>query len=130
MRAAEAATETAAPREAKRRVLTKAVLRAAGILAVSQQQLGRILGVSAPTVSRMGKGAYALDPERKEWELAALFVRMFRSLDSIVGGRDEAARAWLKSRNEALEAVPADLITDVQGLVHVVQYLDAARGRI
>ncbi len=36
---------------------------------------------------------YQLAPNRKEWELALLFVRAFRSLDSIVG-EDLAARPW------------------------------------
>jgi hypothetical protein len=116
--------------EERRQVLTVAVTRAAEILGCRQAQLGEVLGLSAPTVSRMARAEYLLDPNRKEWQLATLFVRMFRSLDSVVGGRDSAARAWFASRNDALNGTPADLVTDVQGLVNVVQYLDAARGRI
>jgi transcriptional regulator with XRE-family HTH domain len=116
--------------EERRQVLTVAVTRAAEILGCRQAQLGQVLGLSAPTVSRMARGEYLLDPGRKEWQLATLFVRMFRSLDSIVGGREAAARAWLTSHNDGLNGVPAELVTDVQGLVNVVQYLDAARGRI
>jgi transcriptional regulator with XRE-family HTH domain len=114
----------------RRQVLTAAVTRAAEILGLKQADVAEVLGLSAPTVSRMAKGDYLLDPARKEWQLAGLFVRMFRSLDSIVGGRDATARAWLTSRNDGLNGIPAELITDVQGLVNVVQYLDAARGRI
>jgi transcriptional regulator with XRE-family HTH domain len=116
--------------EERRQVLTAAVTRAGEILGLKQADLGEVLGLSAPTVSRMARGEYLLDPARKEWQLATLFVRMFRSLDSIVGGREAPARAWLTSRNDGLDGVPAELISDVQGLVNVVQYLDAARGRI
>ena len=111
------------------RVLTSATLKAAEVLGITQAHLAQIIGVSAPTVSRMKSGDYTLSEERKEWSLAALLVRLYRSLDSIVAGRQEDARAWLNSANRAFDnAVPAQLLSDVQGLVHVVDYLDAARG--
>ena len=69
---------------------------------------------------------YLLDPARKEWELGALFVRLFRSLDSIVAS-DEKARAWLNSENRALGARPIDLLPRAEGLIRVLLYLDSAR---
>ena len=115
----------------RNRVLTSATLKAAELLGVSQGQLAKVIGVSAPTVSRMKSGDYLLSEERKEWSLAALFVRLYRSLDSIVAGRTEDAHAWLHSPNRAFEnRVPASLIVDVQGLVHVVDYLDTSRGSV
>ena len=107
-------------------VLAKAVTRAADQLGISQQLLGRILGLSPATVSRLCAGSYQLDPRRKEWDLALLFVRAFRSLDSIVGDL-ASARAWLQSDNLALNARPIDLLSDTEGLVSVVHYLDASR---
>jgi uncharacterized protein (DUF2384 family) len=122
----------AASAGAKRsRVLTTATLKAAEILEINQSRLAQVVGVSAPTISRMKNGEYLLSEERKEWSLAALFVRMFRSLDSMVAGRGEDARAWLNSSNQAFDQrIPAEMIVDVQGLVHVVDYLDAARGNV
>jgi transcriptional regulator with XRE-family HTH domain len=110
-------------------VLGRAVLRAAGRLGISQAALGRILGVSAASVSRLPRGR-GVDPDSKEGELAALFVRLFRSLDAMVGGSDTAARAWFHASNAHLEGVPADLVQRVQGLVRVVEYLDALRGKV
>ena len=121
----------ASPAVRRSRVLTLATLTAAETLGFTQAQLAQIIGVSAPTVSRMKNGDYLLSEDRKEWSLAALFVRMYRSLDSMVGGRTEDARAWLNSANRAFDnALPAQLVTDVQGLVHLVDYLDAARGPV
>ena len=121
----------ASPAARRSRVLTMATLTAAETLGFTQAQLAQIIGVSAPTVSRMKSGDYLLAEERKEWSLAALFVRMYRSLDSMVGGRTEDARAWLNSANRAFDnGLPAQLVTDVQGLVHLVDYLDAARGPV
>jgi DNA-binding XRE family transcriptional regulator len=112
------------------RILAKATIRAAGLLGLTQAELAPILGVSRATVSRMAAGDYLLPPEQKTWELAALFVRLFRSLDALVGSNEAQARAWLNSENIALGAVPKALLPRAEGLVRAVQYLDAARGRI
>jgi transcriptional regulator with XRE-family HTH domain len=113
-----------------RRVLTGAVLRASGLLEITQANLAQILGLSPSTVSRMANGTYTLDTQKKEWELGALFVRLFRSLDAVIGSNDAAARSWLNGANQALLGRPIELIRSTEGLVRVVQYLDAARGRI
>jgi len=113
-----------------RLVLTAAVLRACALLEITQSCLAQILGLSPSTVSRMANGSYTLDEQKKEWELGALFVRLFRSLDAVIGSNDEAARSWLNGENRGLKAKPIDLIRSTEGLVRVVQYLDAARGRL
>ena len=113
-----------------RRVLTGAVLRDSDLLEITQSGLAHILGLSPSTVSRMANGAYTLDDQKKEWELGALFVRLFRSLDAVIGSNNAAARAWLNGHNSALTGRPIELIRSTEGLVRVVQYLDSARGRI
>jgi DNA-binding XRE family transcriptional regulator len=115
-------------RLSQKAVLTKAVLRAADKLDVNQAALADILGVSEATVSRMRKGDYVL--QAKAFELGVLFVRLFRSLDAIVGGDEAVARAWLASRNLALEAKPAEQIRTITGLTDVIAYLDARRSII
>jgi transcriptional regulator with XRE-family HTH domain len=113
-----------------RQTLTAATLQAATLLGISQADLGKILGLSPATVSRMANQRHSLDPATKEWQLAALFIRLFRSLDSITGGRDELSREWLQSHNRALNASPQSMLADVSGLVTVVQYLDASRAAV
>jgi transcriptional regulator with XRE-family HTH domain len=111
-------------------VLSKAVVRAAKLLDLTQRDVSAALGVSEATASRLFAGKYLLSPDRaKEWELARLLVRMFRSLDAL-WGHDEAAKAWLAGANLALAARPKDLLRSVEGMVRVVTYLDAARGRL
>jgi transcriptional regulator with XRE-family HTH domain len=111
-------------------VLSKAAVRAAKLLDLTQRDVSAALGVSEATVSRLFTGKYLLSPDRaKEWELARLFVRMFRSLDAL-WGHEETARQWLASDNLALAARPKDLLRSVEGMVRVVTYLDAARGRL
>jgi hypothetical protein len=109
-------------------VLTKAVFRAAESLGLAQRDLARILGVSPATVSRFSRRP--LDPESKEGELAVLFLRLYRSLDALVGGDREKCRSWLHAPNHHLGGVPAALISTIAGLVKSVEYLDAMRGNI
>ena len=110
-------------------ILSKAVTRAAERLGVSRALLAIVLGVSPATVTRLYSGQYKLDERRKEWEFALLFVRVFRSLDSIVG--DEiTARMWMNSENRGLNGKPIELIRETEGLVRVIHYLDASRGLI
>ena len=108
-------------------VLTSATVRAAERLQIKNAALARILGVSDSTVSRMRKKALFLERGDKPFELAILFVRLYRSLDSIMAGDDAVAADWLRNKNTALNGVPLELIQSVSGLVHVIAYLDARR---
>ena len=110
--------------------LTKATLRAAEKLGLKNRILASIIGVSEPTVSRMSKGAYFLQPDEKSFELSALFVRLYRSLDAIVGGDEKVAQSWFSNENFALGDTPINLVRKVSGLIHVIQYLDSRRARI
>jgi hypothetical protein len=111
-------------------VVTKAVLRAASRLGISNKALGRIVGLSEASVSRMGSGAYTLTPGDKPFELAVLVLRLFRALDAITHGDEAVARAWLENENAALDGRPLALIQSVPGLVHAVGYLDARRALV
>ena len=108
-------------------VVSKAVVRSAERLGVSNRLLGRIVGLSEASVSRMAHGRYALTAGEKPYELSLLFIRLFRSLDTIVGGDEATARAWLRNENLALGGAPIALIETVPGLVSVLAYLDARR---
>lgn len=108
-------------------VVSKATLTAAARLDVTNAVLARVIGLSESSVSRLASGAYRLRAGDKPFELALLFVRLFRSLDAIVHGDEAAARAWLRSPNDALGAPPLTLMQSVTGLMHVVAYLDARR---
>ena len=123
------ATAAIAPAPAGGAILTKATLRAAANLGLSQGDLAEVLGVSAASVSRLVHGR-TLSPESKEGELALLFLRVFRSLDTLMGGDASQSRAWLHAENRHVGGVPADRLRSVVGLVAVAEYLDAVRGRL
>ncbi len=110
-------------------VLARAALAAARRLELRNKHLAEVIGTSEAFVSRLKSGR-GLDPQRTEGQLALLFLRLYRSLDALVGGDDVKARAWLHAPNDHVSGIPAERIRTVEGLVDVVQYLDAMRGRL
>lgn len=108
-------------------VLTKATLRASALLGLTGASLGKIIGTSEASISRLSKGERTLQPDTKEGELAVLLLRVFRSLDALVGNDEKRRLEWLGSYNQGVSGTPKELIQTAQGLVRVVTYLDGMR---
>lgn len=123
------------PSPARDAVVTKALLRAGGALGLSQKELARTLGVSEATMSRIAasrsrRPGTLIAVDRKEGELSLLVLRVFRSLDALVGGDAQKLRAWFGAENVHLGGVPKERVQTVEGLVAVATYLDAMRGNL
>lgn len=135
-RAAPEATERSGPSGGGERevaagvVVRKALFRAAEALGSSQRDVAAMVGVSEATVSRWSQGTASLEPATKSFELALLFLRIFRGLDALMGGDEAKARAWLDADNAHLNGVPRERLTSVEGIADVARYLDAMRGRL
>jgi uncharacterized protein (DUF2384 family) len=112
------------------RVLTVAVTRAADFWDLTNAALGRIIGVSGPTASRLRSGQKNLSRGTKPFELGQYLVRLFRSLDALTGSDDKSAISWLRTENQDLGGRPIDLIETVKGLAEVSNYVDDFRARI
>ncbi|MDO9489043.1 MAG: MbcA/ParS/Xre antitoxin family protein [Sphingomonadaceae bacterium] len=112
------------------RVLTEAVRRIAEAWNLTNAQLGAVIGLSGPTVSRLRSNRdWQLEPDSKPFELAAYLARLFRSLDSLAGSNDEWSRHWLTTENSDLRARPIDMLSRIGGLIEVCDYVDAFRAR-
>ncbi|MEY1661172.1 antitoxin Xre-like helix-turn-helix domain-containing protein [Isoalcanivorax beigongshangi] len=110
-------------------VLAKAVLRAAEQLGLRQAELAAVLGIHRTAVSRLKQNP-ALDPHSKAGELALLLIRVARALFALTGGDEEWMRHFLRTPNRLTGAVPAEQLQSIQGLVTVLQTVDALRGKI
>ncbi|MFV2057593.1 MAG: antitoxin Xre/MbcA/ParS toxin-binding domain-containing protein [Thiohalomonadales bacterium] len=114
----------------RRKVLTKALINAAELTGLKQSTIGKIVGLSAPTMTRMYGGTYLLKSSGKEWDAARLFIRLYRGLDAITAGDERSLKSWMRSDNLDLRAKPIDLIKELSGLVHTVDYVDAYRAKV
>ncbi len=106
-----------------RQVLTKALINAGRIMGLSQAELGDVIGMERSVFSR------GLNPASKSGELALLLIRAYRSLFVLVGGKPDEIKHWFHTENRHTGGVPADQVKHAAGLVRVVEYLDAMRGR-
>ena len=115
--------------EASGAVIAKATLAAARLLGLNNRDLAVVLGTSEASISRLARDR-GFRMGSAEASLALLFLRLFRSLDAIVGGSEVKARAWFTAPNRHVGGVPARQVRTPEGLVNVVQYLDAIRGKL
>ena len=112
------------------KLVADAVQRIAEFWNLTNEGLGEILGLSGSTVSRLRNGSWHFQPGTKSFELAQYLMRLFRSLDSVMGSDDLASRSWLASNNKELGGKPIDLIRTIRGLSDVTDYVDDYRARV
>jgi hypothetical protein len=105
-------------------VLAKALANAGRELGLTQADVGAVIGRDRTALSRA-----AIAPDTKSGELALLLIRAYRALYVLVGGGAAQMRHWMHTDNRHLGGVPAELVRSVQGLIRVVEYLDAIRGK-
>jgi hypothetical protein len=109
----------------KASILAEAFSNAGRQIGFSQAELGEIIGKDRSAISR-GR----IDPDTKSGELALLFVRCYRALFVLVGGDPAQMRHWMRTPNHGTGGIPAEQVKHVPGLVEVLQYLDAIRGKL
>ena len=111
------------------RLVTGAILKAAELVGIRPAELSRMLGVSESKISRMKSGSAALKPGAKEFELALLVLRVFRSAGALYGADFAYISDWLRAGHLDLKPTPLERMQTVSGVVDVANYLDYFRGR-
>jgi DNA-binding XRE family transcriptional regulator len=110
-------------------VLAKAVLNAAEQLGLKQSELAGVLGIHRTAVSRLKQNP-ALDPKSKQGELALLLIRIARALFALTGGDKDWIKHFMHNPNQVTGGIPAKQIESIQGLMQVLNFVDALRGKI
>ena len=114
------------PMPDRSRALSQAVVEAALRLKIISTELDEILRFSQPTSSLLLNQKYFIPEDSTEWELATYFVRLYHSLLLLVGDDVKLAEDWLASPNKAFDQhAPITYIKQVDGLIHVCEYLDS-----
>lgn len=111
-------------------VLTEAIAKIAELWGLKNAKLGSVLGVSMATASRLRNGETRLDPTSKSFEAGQFLLRLFRSLDALLGSDDLAAKQWLETSNLDLGGKPIEQIETMRGLIAVCDYVDFYRARV
>lgn len=110
-------------------VLCKALFNASEQLTLNQEELGKVVGINRTGISRL-KQSGTLDPVSKRGELALLLIRAARALFALSGGNEDWIRHFMRSNNKLTGGIPAEQMQSVQGLMRVITYLDAIRGKV
>jgi hypothetical protein len=108
----------------EKQVLVKALANAGKALGLNKEEIGRVIGRDRTSLGR------GIDPQSKTGELALLLIRCYRSLFVLMGGNEKDLRHWMRTENKHTQGIPAVQIIRVDGLMHVVEYLDAIRGKV
>lgn len=118
------------PQQKNDQVLTKAICNLSRFYAFTGKDLSDILGISESSATRLHQGKKTISAHTKEGELALMLLRIYRSLNAILGNNHEKAKAWLNSDNSYFSKKPMDEMKTISGLISVVHYLDAMRGKL
>lgn len=111
-------------------VLTKAICNLSKFYSFTGKDLSEIIGISEATASRLNQGKKLISPDTKEGEMALLLVRIYRSLNAMLGNNHEKAKAWLNSKNKYFQNTPLEEMKSIPGLISVLNYLDVMRGKL
>ena len=112
-----------------KQVLATALNSVKAHLDLTSQDIATIIGSSETSVNRYFRQG-EIGPSPKEQELVLLLIRIYRSLFALNGGNLRAMKHWLNTDNRHLDAIPVEAMKSVTGIVNVVRYLDAIRGKV
>jgi DNA-binding XRE family transcriptional regulator len=109
-------------------VLAKAILKASQQLGLKQAEAAKALGMHRTAFSKLNANP-SLDPAKKEGELALLLIRIARALYALTGGDEDWIKRFMRNPNKITGGIPAEQITRIEGLMTVLRYVDAIRGK-
>lgn len=105
-------------------LLTQEFFAATSSMGLSNREIGEILGVSEPTISRAKrKEIYFSRTRGHQWSVAELLVKACRELTRIYN-HPRKEKHWFTTYNHPLRAFPIELIRRYEGLLEVVRHLE------
>lgn len=106
------------------KLLGKAFYNAGKWLGFTQKELANLISSSVSTLNRGG-----IELDSLQGQYAIRLIRIYRSLYVLLGGEKDNMQHWMHSHNTYLGSIPAQMIKSLDGLVNIVEYLDAMRGK-
>lgn len=106
--------------------LTEPLLATATRLDIDDPRLGKMLDIETAQIHDLRLGSARLDAGADAFSRAALLIHVGRLLYDLLGDSPVLHRRWLRANNVGLQAVPLELMCDLKGLTHVVDYLQSS----
>jgi len=110
-------------------VLAKAIVNVKEQLGLKQSEIAAAIGMHRTAFSKL-KSNHSLDPTSKQGELALIVVRIARALFALTGGDEVWIKRFMHTRNKITGGVPATQIASIEGLMTVLRFVDAIRGKV
>lgn len=110
-------------------VLAKAIVNASEQLGLKQAEVAEAIGMHRTAFSRLKK-LPSLDPKSKEGQLALIVIRIARALFALTGGDEVWIKRFMRSQNKMTGGIPALQIASIEGLMAVLRFVDAIRGKV
>ena len=110
-------------------VLAKAIVNASKQLGLKQAEIASALGMHRTAFSKLNRNP-SLEPTSKQGELALIVIRIARALFALTGGDETWIKRFMHSQNTMTGGIPAEQISTIQGLMTVLRFVDAIRGKV
>ncbi|MBL1321339.1 MAG: DUF2384 domain-containing protein [Methylophaga sp.] len=110
-------------------VLANAVVHASEQLGLKQAEVAQAIGMHRTAFSRL-KSKPFLDPQSKEGQLALIIIRIARALFALTGGDEAWIKRFMRSQNKMTGGIPVQQIASIEGLMSVLRFVDAIRGKV
>lgn len=95
----------------------------------SQERMASTLFVHRNQLQKLYN--YGIDPSCVQGQIAVMLIRIFRGLVALIGNDCKNLCHWLNTKNKAFnDDTPQEKLSSLEGMVSVMQYLDAMRGKI
>ncbi len=110
-------------------VLAKAIVNVVDQLGLKQSEISAAIGMHRTAFSKL-KSNPSLDPTSKPGELALIVIRIARALFALTGGDEVWIKRFMHTNNKITGGIPAKQIASIEGLMTVLRFVDAIRGKV
>ena len=104
-------------------ILCFGLVRAMTEMGITHEDLGKIIGMDGTSVIELIAGG-ELDTDSEKGKLPLYVIRIYQALREKIGKDRENLQHWLRTENKYLKGIPIELMSDEEGLVKVMDYLE------
>ncbi len=109
-------------------LLSKALKNSAELLGLNQNDIAAMLKISPSALSKsLNRG---IDPEKLQGRYALLIIKVYRSLNQLLGGNKEQMAKWIRAKLKPFSKSPLEMMSSEIEIVYLNDYLDSMKAKI